>query len=315
MESSKRKQPPTGGPSGPSVKKRQGGSEGRWQTPYQKVKLEAHKGKYIEVGDVGIWVTCIRGKERQAAAEFTDICNEYGEKLYGIKPPEEDDPASDEEDGGDIESSIKKELDGMKSSEKPKKDLTFEPVRKLGIDCLFFMRTKQPVDPRQLVEAICQDAKNCTDRKQRRTRFINRLTPVALIGKATENGVEEVAKKVLAEHFQLTGTEEEEEAEVPPTQQQQQELEASSYAIRPTIRAHSTLKRDDVIKKVASLIAPRHKVNLSAPDKVVLIDIFQTFCGMSVVGSDWDTMKRFNIYELYEAALKRPSNPSAEPKA
>ena len=224
------------------------------------------------------------------------VNTQYGEKLYGIKPPEEDDPASDEEDGGDIESSIKKELDGMKSSEKPKKDLTFEPVRKLGIDCLFFMRTKQPVDPRQLVEAICQDAKNCTDRKQRRTRFINRLTPVALTGKATENGVEEVAKKVLAEHFQLTGTEEEEEAEVPPTQQQQQESEASSvrekikekptqicaddvtilqYAIRPTIRAHSTLKRDDVIKKVASLIAPRHKVNLSAPDKVVLIDIFQ----------------------------------------
>ena len=47
------------------------------------------------------------------------------------------------------------------------------------------------------------------------------------------------------------------------------------YAIRPTLRAHSTLKRGDVINKVASLIAPRHKVNLTAPDKVILIDIFQ----------------------------------------
>lgn len=97
----------------------------------------------------------------------------------------------------------------MKPSAKPKKDLTFEPVR-VGIECLFFVRTKQPVDPRKLVEAICDDAKQCTDRKQRRSRFINRLTPVALMGKATENGVEELAKKVLAEHFQLAGNEEDE---------------------------------------------------------------------------------------------------------
>lgn len=103
------------------------------------------------------------------------------------------------------------------SSGKPKVDRTFEPVR-VGIECLFFVRTKQPVDPRELVEAICNDAKNCTDRQQRRSRFINRLTPVAIMGKATENGLEEVAKNVLAKHFQLaeqltgeTGDEAEEE--------------------------------------------------------------------------------------------------------
>lgn len=28
---------------------------------------------------------------------------------------------------------------------------------------------------------------------------------------------------------------------------------------------------------------------------------------MSVVGSEWDAMKRFNVYELYEAALKKPA--------
>lgn len=38
--------------------------------------MEAMKGRNIEVGDAGIWMTCMRGKERQAAAEFLDICNE-----------------------------------------------------------------------------------------------------------------------------------------------------------------------------------------------------------------------------------------------
>lgn len=39
------------------------------------------------------------------------------------------------------------------------------------------------------------------------------------------------------------------------------------------------LKRDDVIKKIAGLIGPHHKVNLTAPDKVILVEVFQV-CGL-----------------------------------
>jgi tRNA acetyltransferase TAN1 len=34
-------------------------------------------------------------------------------------------------------------------------------------------------------------------------KYVNRLTPVTLIGKATEKGLEEVAKAVLGRHFNL----------------------------------------------------------------------------------------------------------------
>lgn len=47
------------------------------------------------------------------------------------------------------------------------------------------------------------------------------------------------------------------------------------FAIRPSIRNHNTLKRDDVIKRIANMVDPQHKVNLGAPDKVILIDIYQ----------------------------------------
>lgn len=30
---------------------------------------------------------------------------------------------------------------------------------------------------------------------------------------------------------------------------------------------------------------------------------------MSVVGSDWEALKRFNVHELYQAALKPPAKP------
>ena len=47
------------------------------------------------------------------------------------------------------------------------------------------------------------------------------------------------------------------------------------YAIRPTVRNHNTLKRDAVIKQTASMIADRHRVDLTKPDKVVIVEIYQ----------------------------------------
>ncbi len=36
----------------------------------------------------------------------------------------------------------------------------------------------------------------------------------------------------------------------------------------------------------------------------VLILVLQTVCGMSVVGSDWEKLKRFNLAELYQPSSK-----------
>lgn len=60
-------------------------------------------------------------------------------------------------------------------------------------------------------------------------------------------------------------------------------------------------------------------MNLGAPDNVILVDIYQaspqplhvlscagadrdtqTVCGMSVVPGDWDSLKRYNLTELYK---------------
>ena len=77
-----------------------------------------------------------------------------------------------------------------------------------------------------------------------------------------------------------------------------------------------------MINTIAGLVNDdRHKVNLTAPDKVILVDIYQvsthqnpntrryppltcakTVCGMSVVDGDWDELKRFNLTELYSQA-------------
>lgn len=70
----------------------------------------------------------------------------------------------------------------------------------MGSNCtVVFFKTSSPVDPVELVHAICKDAVQSSERKQ--SRFIKKLTPMTLMGKATEKGLEEVAQKVLAPHF------------------------------------------------------------------------------------------------------------------
>lgn len=79
-------------------------------------------------------------------------------------------------------------------------------VVKLETPCLIFFKTRAPIEPVGFVHRICQDA--VANPEGRRHRFVNRLTPMTLLGRSTEKGIEEVARAVLGEHFTFTGDEE-----------------------------------------------------------------------------------------------------------
>jgi hypothetical protein len=72
-----------------------------------------------------------------------------------------------------------------------------ELIKSLLREVLFF-KTKAPIEPVGFVHRICTDAFS-SGRKQ--SRWVKRLTPMTLIGKATEKGLDEVAKSVLAPNF------------------------------------------------------------------------------------------------------------------
>ncbi|KIN00837.1 hypothetical protein OIDMADRAFT_103573 [Oidiodendron maius Zn] len=287
-ESNKRKETSGDDRDRSAPKRSKGGSHGKWQTPHQKAKRAySHGNGKIEPGDVGIWATCAKGQERRARGELQSMFEECAERFYGIKAAPGVDENEDSDD--DIETSIKKELETLGNKEG--KLHIFRAVR-LDMPCLLFFKTELPVDPADFVHRICEEI--ITKPNIRRMRYINRLTPMSCIGKATERGLEEVGRAVLAKHFQLSG----EETRGDDTQS------SSSYAIRPSIRNHNTLRRDAVIKQTAMLVADSHKVDLTNPDKVIIVELFQSVCGMSVVGSDWEKLKRFNLAELYPSASR-----------
>jgi tRNA acetyltransferase TAN1 len=127
---------------------------------------------------------------------------QYGESLFGVEAPKDPlDEEKDEEDGLDIEASIQQELESFKES-KPKERQVFTPVS-TGLECVFFMKTAKPIDALRLTQQMCQDAKDCQDPRERKTKYINRLTPVQDTDKATESGIERVARSVLGKFFEL----------------------------------------------------------------------------------------------------------------
>lgn len=68
---------------------------------------------------------------------------------------------------------------------------------------MLFFKTIPPVMPVEFIHRICEDVRG--NPQKRRTKFVNRLTPMTMMGKATEKGLEEVGEAVLREHFQLAG--------------------------------------------------------------------------------------------------------------
>ncbi|KAG9236060.1 hypothetical protein BJ875DRAFT_248428 [Amylocarpus encephaloides] len=307
MAPGKRKKTPNGNDGAKGAKRSKGASGGRWQTPNQKAKVEAFRERgSIEPGDSGIWVTCARGQEARATTELKSLMYEFAEKFYGLsEEPEEGDGV---EDDGDIESSIKKEAAAMGDTNR--KPRLFSTVR-LGIECVLFFKVQPSIDPVDICRRICEEV--ASNSRNRRTRYINRITPVTLIGKATEKGLEELTSTILKDHFTMVGVEAADSAtDVQPADSESEPKQDShTYAIRPTIRNHNKpLKRDVVIQQIASSIGDAHKVNLTKPDKVIIVEVYQTVCGMSVMGNDWERLKRYNLAELYQPA-KLPA-PTAE---
>ncbi|KAH7369887.1 hypothetical protein BKA65DRAFT_7169 [Rhexocercosporidium sp. MPI-PUGE-AT-0058] len=289
-DSNKRKERSGGGREERGSKRSKGGNGGKWQTPHQKAKIASRGSGKIEPGDIGIWATCARNMEGRATEELKVMLEECAERFYGLKQESGED--GDDED--DIEASIQKELAALDDKQSVTK--LFSPVH-LDIPCVLFFKTNPLIEPIDFVHRICKEV--VATPSVRKMKYVNRLTPMTLIAKATEKGLQELESTVLRKHFNMAPDVDEE-----PTSGEEKidkEMPNYSYAIRPSTRAHTApLKRDLVIKSIADSISNVHKVDLTTPDKVILVEIFQSVCGMSVVGSDWEALKRFNLAELYE---------------
>ncbi|EXJ94606.1 hypothetical protein A1O1_03002 [Capronia coronata CBS 617.96] len=264
----------------------------------------------IHSDDVGIFVTCDKGQERKCLEELSDLLGEY---ITDDPQPGQQDTdnghANDLGEDNDIEADILAELDELRP--KPTKGSSSQKLSLIMLDipCVSFVRFPRTTtaesrhDPVDIVHRICINAAQ-KDYSGPRSRYIKRLTPVSLIRKTMNDGLESLCDQILPQHFLI-------KPDAPETQDPESATEDSNqprpvkFAIRPTIRNNNKLNRDIVIRTVADKITAlgqgKHTVDLKGYDKLVLVDVYRNVVGMSVVGNDFETLKRFNLAELHSS--------------
>lgn len=104
--------------------------------------------------------------------------------------------------------------------------------------------------------------------------------------KATLQGLDTVAKRVLAPHFHDPDqTGKKVRFLFPPRMLHKMlqvyrpkslaNVQRIKFAIRPSIRNNKEFKRDQIIKSVAAAVGPGHKVDLRGYDLLILVEIYQ----------------------------------------
>lgn len=180
----------------------------------------------------------------------------------------------------------------------------------IGCECVIFVRVKRPINPVDFVLRICKDIKYGSQIK--RSRYAQRLTPVEKTATANLDGLNRLFEEILKPVFYHQGA-------------------SQTFAIRPTLRNHSVLSRDDVITKTARFIstAPVEKsaenndsasgdeslahnsVDLKGYDKMVLVDCYKSSLGMAVVGPEFEKeYYRFNLEQIF---TNKPSLTTTKP--
>lgn len=233
----------------------------------------------IDSGDAGIFVTCDMGKEGKCKAEVLDILSQICEDA---DKKDRDSSEDSGEDDGDIEAQIQRELAGLKPVKDKSKRRSIEVVR-LEMPCVLFARVNDTIDPVQLVHRLCTEAQ--ANPQTKKSRYIKRLTPVVSIRKTLSVELEPFIKEMLKPHFHSGGG-------------------PKKFAIRPTMRGNNKFKRDEIIKTIADIVGPEHSVDLTNYDLTILFEISQNLMGMSVVPSDYDKLKRYNLAEIYNPSPK-----------
>ncbi|SCW02932.1 LAFE_0F17458g1_1 [Lachancea fermentati] len=240
----------------------------------------------------GIYATCSRKHEKQAAQELGILFQEkleeyYANELSSLNKNEAGDQNSEELS---VEDQIKKELEALRSKPKGHKNKEILKFIDLNCECVIFCKTRSPIVPEVFVHKLMEEF---SDPKslQKRTRYVQKLTPITFSCNASLSELEKLCDKVLKPHFHMDNG------------------VNYTFAIEITRRNFNTIDKMELIQKVASAVGKggkyNHKVDLKNYDKLILVECFKNNIGMSVVDSDYrEKFKKYNIQQIFEAKFK-----------
>ncbi|KIJ66949.1 hypothetical protein HYDPIDRAFT_85887 [Hydnomerulius pinastri MD-312] len=227
----------------------------------------------------GVWASCVKGKEKQTVGELYDLFESLASELWPIEGRDEADvnhDSDDEDGGGDLEAQIAREVASIK---RPRTEKRFANCQ-TNTPCVVFISCKSPVDP---VKLIATHAENVQKTGVTRTKYTHRLIPVSGSCVANLPEIHSLCRRTFAPFFA-----EDEESDPP---------KAHKYKIELRTRNHNTLNRMEVIQEVAKCMPERYTVDLDNPEVFILIEVFKSVCGVSIL-RDYYRLQKFNVMML-----------------
>lgn len=247
---------------------------------------------FIDPNTAGVYATCNRGRELGCRKELMNLLSEKCEQWY---PDWEQKVEVEEEDEKElsVEEQVQKELASMKK-EKTAKTTVFLPID-LSCECTIFVKIRKPVEPAEFIHRICQEAQELGVKK---SRFIQKLTPITYSVSASLEEIKKLAAIVLKPHFHN------EEGQKP-----------LKFAIQVTRRNFNQIPKEEIIQTVAACVGKEqgHSVDLKKYDKLILVECFKSNIGMSVV-SDYLRLEKFNLQQIFEKNMKDNKSSRVKPE-
>ncbi|KAK4762824.1 hypothetical protein SAY86_008592 [Trapa natans] len=148
-----------------------------------------------------------------------------------------------------------------------------------GCNGLVFVQMRnrgQDPGPREIVQHLMTTAAST---RKHMSRFILRVLPIEVSCYASEDEISRAIKPLVAQYFPI-------ETDNP-----------QKFAVLYDARANSGIDRMKIINSVAKSIPGPHKVDLSNPDKSIVVQIVKTVCLIGVV-EKYKELSKFNLRQL-----------------
>lgn len=236
----------------------------------------------IQPGMRGVLVTCFRNVESKCTNELYQLLNRVLESST-------DEQSEAEETTVSFEEQIKAEIVGLKDrSSKP-----FMAMDTKGLQCIVFVKTAESVEPTSVISDLFKKIREREIKSVRYAlvsqefifisfRFCQRIMPIQIICSAKIEEIRKEATKLIGNSLKGQGFD---------------------YCVVFESRLNDSLDRMTVIDMIAEIVGPSHRVNLGTPKKVILVQVFKSYCGLSVLDS-WAENRKYNVQEVLKQAIE-----------
>ncbi|KAG8816309.1 hypothetical protein FRC17_000370 [Serendipita sp. 399] len=270
--------------------------------PRKRYKTDGTRISSTTIHGPGVFITCVKGKERQAGKEIREVFETISNELWPINSALPDSLDARDKSGGiasdedeededeDIEAQILKERAKLQA-ERLEKNEPLTSVRKsrhriiihyTDTPCILFAGCMAPIDPVRLTLAYLDEVKTSG---VARTRAVQRLEPILGTCVAALPELLILGDKILKERL---GDGEGENGR------------RYTYKILSRIRNNSKLSSAMVIEELPKKVPPCHKVSLTSPEVMILVVAFKSVAGIGVAPR-YEELRKYNVAQLVQA--------------